>query len=450
MKSRSLFVRFSIAATLLIILALALAGFGLRQIFNQEIERRVANELSQVVKMLAAQVRIDADGEPVVDTSLPDPRFDVPYGGIYWQIDRTDGKSARSRSLWDFVLSPLPSKGGRSGLHSLNGPNAATLLSVDRRVLVPSDKGDVSLLVTAALDRNDLLVSQQIFARLLMISLVALGTILIIAMIVFIRLALRPFDALGYELKKIHAGSKRELAGDFPQEVQPVISDLNKLLRFHDAALDRARVQAGDLAHGLKTPLAVLSSISRQSADNGRDDVAAMIDEQTTLMHRHVDRVLARTRAGIAATLGRKAVPMAPVTEKVIRAFRRLPEKRPLSWDYSVPPAAMFPGEEGDLVEILGNLLDNARKWAREEVRMTVSMTPNLLMFCVEDDGPGLSPDIEPEIRRGQRWDEAVPGTGFGLAITQDLVDIYRGELQLDRSDLGGLRVAITLPISNG
>lgn len=450
MKSHSLFVRFSIAAALLIILALTLAGFGLRQIFNQEIERRVADELSQVVKTLAAQVRIDADGEPVVDTNLSDPRFDAPYSGMYWQIDRADRTSARSRSLWDFVLSQPPNAADKPGLHSLNGPNGSKLLSMDRRVLVPSDKGDVSLLVTAALDRNDLLAPQQLFSRLLLISLVTLGSILIIAMIVFIRLALRPFDALGHELKQIHAGSKRELTGNFPQEVQPVISDLNKLIRFHDAALDRARVQAGDLAHGLKTPLAVLSTISRQSAENGRDDIAAMIDEQTALMHRHVDRVLARTRAGIAATLGRKAVPMAPVAEKVIRAFKRLPGKRPLSWDYSVAPTAVFPGEEGDLVEILGNLLDNARKWAKEEVRMTVVTTPNLFMLCVEDDGPGLSPDIEPEIGRGRRWDETVPGTGFGLAITRDLVDIYRGELQLDRSDLGGLRVSITLPISNG
>lgn len=449
MKAHSLFVRFSIAAAVLIILALTLAGLGLRQIFNQEIERRVVDELGQIVKMLAAQVRIDEQGMPALDASLPDPRFDVAYGGIYWQIEREDGRSARSRSLWDFVLS-LPDAGNRSHPMTLDGPNGSKLLSIGRRVFVPSAKDEVGLLITAALDRNDLLLPQQVFSRLLVISLVALGAILIIAMIVFIRLALRPFDALGRELKKIHGGAKRELTGDFPREVQPVINDLNKLIRFHDAAIDRARVQASDLAHGLKTPLAVLNVASRQAAEAGYKDITAMIDEQTTMMRRHVDRVLARTRAGIAATLGRKAVAIAPVAEKVVRAFKRLPEKQSLTWECNVPSAAMFPGEEGDLVEILGNLLDNARKWGKGRIRLTVLTEPNSVTLHVEDDGPGISSDAEPEIARGRRWDEAVPGTGFGLAITRDLVDIYRGELQLGRSDLGGVSVSIKLPITTG
>lgn len=449
MTTRSLLFRLSAAAAVLIVLALALAGFGLRAIFNQEIERRAAVELSQIVRAVAAQVRIDASGAPVLDTALPDPRFETPYGGLYWQVGTADGRRSRSRSLWDFVVTvPGDRPDGERWVTDLDGPNGSRLLSVVQEIAVPSEAGEVPLQIVAALDRSDLAASQQSLFRLLVLSLGALGIILVLAMTMFIRLALRPFDELGRGLQTIHAGASRRLAGDFPLEVQPVVDDLNRLIAFQDAAVERARTQAGDLAHGLKTPLAVLAAVARQAAGERRKDLADPIDEQVTQMRRQVDRVLARARAGVTAALGRTSLPVAPVAEKVVRALERLPDSRALRWDCEVTPGAVFPGDDGDLTEILGNLLDNARKWATTRIRLTATSASGVLTLRIEDDGPGLPPDQSPLIVRGQRWDETQPGTGFGLAITQDLAEGYRGTLELSRSDLGGLSAVVTIPLA--
>jgi signal transduction histidine kinase len=379
---------------------------------------------------------------------LPDPRFDTPYGGLYWQISKADGKRARSRSLWDSVLIvPEDRLDGERWVTNLDGPNHSRLLSVVQDISVPSSIGATPLQIVAALDRSDLVASQQSFLRLLIPSLGALGLILVIAMSVFIRLALRPFDELRRGLQTIHAGTSQALAGRFPNEVQPVVDDLNRLIAFQDAAVERAKTHAGDLAHALKTPLAVLGTIARQAASDGRDELSEPIKEQVAHMHRQIDRVLARARAGVAATLIRKSVPVAPVAQKVVRVLERLPDSRTLGWECEVSKDARFPGEEGDLTEILGNLLDNARKWANSQIRLTATIQNGVLRLQIDDDGPGLPTDLAPRFVRGQRWDETQPGTGFGLAITQDLAEGYRGRLDLDRSEFGGLSVAVTIPL---
>lgn len=448
-SSRSLLFRLSLAATMLIALALTLAAFGLMAIFNQEIERRAAAELTQIVRTIAAQVRVEPPGTPVFDTALPDPRFDTPYGGLYWQVGTPAGKRSRSRSLWDVDLSvPQGRADGERRVIDLAGPNGSDLLAVVQDISVPASDGAQALEIVAALDRSDLAAASQSLLRLLVPSLIALGLILAIAMTVFIRLALRPFGDLRRGLATIHAGNSRALGGTFPNEVQPLVDDLNRLIGFQDAAVERARTQAGDLAHALKTPLAVLDALARQAAGSGRADLSEPIREQVTLMHRQVERVLARARAGIAATLVRKTIAVAPVADKVVRALERLPGERALRWDCEVAGDARFPGEAGDLTELIGNLLDNARKWATSHIRLTAAESAGMLHLTIEDDGPGLPADRVPQIVRGQRWDETQPGTGFGLAITQDLAEGYRGRLDLDRSpDLGGLRVRVTIPL---
>ncbi|ETR75633.1 histidine kinase [Afipia sp. P52-10] len=450
MKTSSLFLRLSSAAAALLVLALTLAAFGLQAIFNQEIERRAASELGQIVKVVTAQVRIDAGGTPVLDVEPPDPRFETPYGGLYWQVGNADGQRARSRSLWDFVLvAPADGANKERRVADIDGPDKAKLLAVIQDISVPvAEHGekDVALQVIAAIDRADIAESQRSLFRLLVLSLVALGVILAGAMTIFIRLALRPFDDLARGLQAIHGGTSRALSGSFPGEVQRVVDDLNRLIAFQDAAVDRAKTHAGDLAHGLKTPLAVLSAVARQAAGDGRKELAASIDEQVVQMRRQVDRVLARARAGIAAALGRKAIAVEPIATKTVRAFERLPHERSLRWTCHVAPNAMFAGEAGDLTEMLGNLLDNARKWAASRIDLTVAVTTGVLTVRVEDDGPGLAPELISQIARGQRWDETQPGTGFGLAITRDLAENYRGSLDLGRSELGGLCATIRIP----
>lgn len=447
MNPRSLLFRLSCAAALAIAIALSLAAFGLRTIFNQEIERRAAAELGQIVVALAAQVKVDASGVPSLEAPMSDPRFEKPYGGLYWQISHGENR-ARSRSLWDFSLTvPEAQHVDARWTTDLAGPDHARLLAVVQTITVTSPSGpDARLQIVAALDRTDLAASQQYLFRLLALSLSALGFILIVAMSIFIRLALRPFDELRSGLRRIHAGSSRTLGGRFPEEVQPVVNDLNRLIAFQDAALERARTHAADLAHGLKTPLAVLGAVARQARHDDRSELADPIDEQILLMGKQVDRVLARARAGVSAALSRGAIPVGPVADKIVRALRRLPDDRGLQWDCAIAGEAHFPGDEGDLTEILANLLDNARKWAATRVQLTVTQNSNHTVLRVDDDGPGLRAEQMKQIGRGLRWDESLPGTGFGLAITRDLAEAYGGRMELERSPLGGLSVAVIVP----
>jgi len=449
MRTHSLLFRLGSAAAILIALALALAGFGLWLIFNQEIERRATNELDQIVKFVAAQVRIEADGSPVVDGAPADQRFETPYGGLYWQVSTRDGQRARSRSLWDTTLpDPKDMPDGRRHVTDLQGPTGAPLLAVVQAITVAAPDGkDVPLQVIAAIDRADLAAARHTFLRLLAFSLIALGLLLIGAMAIFLRLALRPFDHLGHGLKAIRAGESHALAGTFPDEVQPVVDDLNRLIQFQRTAVERARRQAGDLAHGLKTPLTVLGALARQAAEDGRDDIAQSIDGEVHQMRRQVDRVLARARANAGPTLGGKTVAVKPVAAKVVRAFERLAEDKMLRWVVNVAPDARFPGAEDELTEIIGNLLDNACKWARSEIRLTANVSEEVLDLCVDDDGSGLSAEQASQIGRGQRWDETQPGTGLGLAITRDLAEARRGSLALVRSDLGGARAHVRIPL---
>ncbi len=448
MSPRSLLFRLTSIAALLIALALSIAGFVLNAIFTHQIEQRAADEMVQVVRAIAAQVRVGPDGSVAVDVTPSDPRFETPYGGRYWQATSEKGQHARSRSLWDFVIAaPGYKPDGERWVANLEGPAGARLLAVLQDVVVRAGQGEAELRIVAALDRNELAAAQRSFANLLALSLAALGAILIVAMALFIRLALGPFRDLGRGLQEIHAGQSRALAGRFPDEVQPVVDDLNRLIEFQDSALARARTQAGDLAHGLKTPLAVLGAVARQADGEGRKDIAGPIEEQIEAMNRHVERALARARAGLAAVLGHQKCAVAPVVEKVVHAFGRLSDTRELAWETKVQPSAQFPGDDGDLTEILGNLLDNARKWSARQIRVSAETVAGSLVLRVEDDGPGLSQEQALQIARGRRWDESRPGTGFGLAITRDLAESYQGNLELDGSELGGMRATVTVPM---
>lgn len=451
MKSRSLVVRLGALAATLIVLALTLAGLGLATIFDRELDRRAESELTQIVKVLAGQVSLDRTGAPVGELTLPDPRFAEPYSGLYWQVTAPAGKHARSRSLWDSELAvPADPTDGERRTIDLSGPNGSSLIAVTQTIAV--SKGDAEgeaetpVQVTAALDRNDLASAQRSFRNLLVPSLVALALCLSLAMWLFLRLALRPLQGLALGLQQIHLGQARNLPGVFPAEVQPVVDDLNRLITFQDAAADKARAQASDLAHGLKTPLAVLDALSRQAEGEGRTELSGAINEQTGLMQQQVNRALARARARLVPTLGKASTPVAPLAEKLTGALRRLPSERPLDWDIAIAPHAVFAGDSADFMEMLGNVLDNARKWAHGRIGFTAAMTGGATVFTVEDDGPGLPAEQAAQIERGRRWDETTPGTGFGLAITRDLVESYGGTMALDRSPLGGLRVILSIP----
>lgn len=449
MSRGSLRLRLSLAAAALIALALGLAGVGLVVIFDRVLDARTADEQDLIVKFLVGQISRDPDGKLELDTEPADPRYATPYGGLYWQIS-VNGIDLRSRSLWDKRLDLASPTSEARTIQDLTGPDGSRLIAVLRRVAIGGPGSKTQFVVAAAMDRRNLEASRATYLNLLIPSLIALGLVLALAMSLFVTRALGPFRSLREELRAIHDGRHKTLRGHFPDEVVPLVDDLNRLIEVQEKALQRARTQAGDMAHGLKTPLAVLTALARRNADV-QPDLAADIEEQALAMSRQVERTLVRARIAAGRDLRRHSCPVEPAVRKLVVTLRRLPDADSLAWDIGVPATLMFPGDEGDLTELIGNLLDNARKWAHRRIvvsattDMSTSVAENTIL-TIEDDGPGMSETSIIRIGRGVRWDETKTGTGFGIAIAGDIAEETGTRLIFGRSRLGGLRVDLTWP----
>jgi signal transduction histidine kinase len=266
--------------------------------------------------------------------------------------------------------------------------------------------------------------------------------------ILFVRRAISPFRSLRASLASVREGRSERIDGAYPNEVQPLVNDLNALLDDRERAVARALTTAGDLAHGLKTPLAVLAQEAEQAGAAGHDELAATLRQLVERMQRQVDYHLARARA----TASSGAAPgvrcaVLPAVEGLVRTMRRLHAERQLAIDADVPPAHEIRGRREDLDEMLGNLLDNACKWARSRVAISSAVDDDRVVIAVDDDGPGLAPSMRAQVlQRGVRADERIRGSGLGLAIVSDLAELYGGSIALDTSPLGGTRALLQLP----
>ena len=280
------------------------------------------------------------------------------------------------------------------------------------------------------------------------IVMVTIALAFLVGGLILVRRALAPFRNLRDGLSSVRAGRSRRIEGDHPTEVQPLVNDLNALLEDRERAVARALTTAGDLAHGLKTPLAVLAQEAEQAADEGHHDLAATLGQQLERMQRQIDYHLARARATATA----RAAPgvrcaVLPSVEGLVRTMRRLHAARELTIDADVSPAHEIRGRREDLDEMLGNLLDNACKWARSRVAISSSIDDSRLVISVDDDGPGLDPSMRAQVlQRGVRADQQVRGSGLGLAIVSDLAELYEGSIALQTSPLGGTRARLELP----
>ncbi len=266
--------------------------------------------------------------------------------------------------------------------------------------------------------------------------------------LLLIQRAVAPLWRLRASLSSLREGRSQRIEGDHPTEVQPLVNDLNALLEDRERAIARALATAGDLAHGLKTPLAVLAQEAEQAGAEGHHDLATMLRQQVERMQRQVDYHLARARATESA----RAAPglrcsVLPSVEGLLRTMRRLHAERELTIETDVSPAHEIRGRREDLDEMLGNLLDNACKWARSRVAISAAIDHGQLSISVDDDGPGLDPSMRAQVlQRGVRADQQVRGSGLGLAIVSDLAELYGGSVTLETSPLGGTRARLQLP----
>jgi signal transduction histidine kinase len=275
----------------------------------------------------------------------------------------------------------------------------------------------------------------------------AVGFLFMLAGLWQLRAGLLPFRRLRRQLSGLRDGSGRRVEGTYPTEVQLLVNDLNSLLEHRERIVRRALAKAGDLAHGLKTPLAVLAQEADRADAAGQLETASTISLQVERMRRQVDYHLAQARAATPGNVPGARCPVQPSVEGLTRTLLRIYAGRSLAIEVDVPPGHFIRGQREDLEEMLGNLLDNACKWAKSSVKIQSVQENAAVVLTVDDDGPGLDPSMRDRVlQRGVRADEAAPGSGLGLAIVRDLAELYEGTITLQDSPIGGLQARLRLP----
>lgn len=449
MSRRSLRFRLHSAAAITVVVALGVAAMGLVTLFERHAERRLDAELETDLRQLIGRLELGPDGRIRVTSDLADPRFEEPLSGLYWQVrDETRPTLLRSRSLWDATIPLAPDvlTLGVVHRHHLPGPGDQRLLVRERQVILRPDNEARRLRVAVAVDRAELDAAGAAFAADILPYLALLAAVLVAATWVQVRTGLAPLDLLRRRVLAVRSGAAQRLDDRFPDEVMPLVEAINELLQARDAAVERARAWTADLAHGLKTPLTALGADARRLRAAGHGEMAADLERLAEAMGQRVDRELIRARLRSAAPETRAHADVVPAVRRVLVTLQRTPAGEAVAWDLALPETAPARIPCDDLSELLGNLLENAAKWAAGRVRVTVAPGPPVEL-AVADDGPGVPKgELSRLGQRGLRLDEQTPGTGLGLAIVGDIVTAYGGELDFFPADLGGLGVRVRLP----
>jgi signal transduction histidine kinase len=449
MTRHSLRLRLMLAQAATITIALVLAGIGLTLLFERHLERRVDEELATYARQLASRLVVAPDGSLRLLADLADPRFEVPLSGLYWQVASVpDGTLLRSRSLWDHVLDlpadPLPP--GSVHRHDLPGPGSTELFVHERPLILGRGTGGRHVRVATAVDRASIEAARAAFAGQLALALALLAVVLIAAGLAQVWFGLRPFERLRRAVGLVRARRSDRLVGNYPDEIRPLVDEVNALLEAQSAIIARARAQAADLAHGLKTPLTVLRAEAAKLEARGDAATAADLDRLARDMQRHIDRDLARARLA-ATTRSNDATALAEVTQRLVQTLERTPRGGRLEWSVAVDDTLDVAVDPDDLAELLGSILDNAAKWAREIVSIEAAVEDGKVTLVIADDGLGVpAGDRERLGTRGVRLDATTPGHGIGLAIARDIVEAYGGTLAFAEAPGGGLAVRLDLP----
>ncbi len=445
MKSRSLGLRLILLACASIGIALIATGFLFSTLFHSYFEERMYRELENQLNQLTANIALD-DLNSLVVAELPDPRFELPFSGLYWQVLEDGGDQIFSRSLWgEPIETPPIDTAGRSVRGRVTTPGEVSLLTLSWRILIGDNADPRVLKLTVAVDEAEVTDALAQFRTTLVQWLALLFVFLIVASWAQVRLGLAPLEAIRNRIQDIRSGEADRLDGAFPREVMPLADEVNELLRLHEESLKSARSRASDMAHGLKTPLTVMLTLAQDAESAGQPEISADIREQVEAMHAYVERELARTRMQVPSKL--KLTRVKPTAERMVNMISRLPREVPVSWQVEIPDKLSSPLDEHDMSELLGNLLDNARKWARSRISLTAGSANGEGYIRVEDDGPGVPQDeIDTIKQRGHRLDDTVQGTGLGLAICEDMAIAYGAKLDISLSEMGGLAVTFLWP----
>lgn len=432
----SLRLRFLLAVSLWVLLGIAAIWFSAVGIFSRHVEQSYHEELEVHVRELGGLTEIATDGTIVLTRPLSDPRYAEPLSGFYWQVTADGRAPLRSQSMTRGRLDESIAHSPEI-LHRLdNGPTGPAITYGYTRKGPAGE--DIHFVIATDQSELDRLIGS--FTRDLTAWLAALAALLLATGFAIISFGLKPLDRLSIAFARLRHGEAEELEGQYPSEIAPLATDLNAYIRQNDAMLARARVQAGNLAHSLRTPLAIITDeAERLSEQTECQDAGLVLLEQAGAMEQQIEYQLARARSAAGRKPSGKGVVLPTIVLPILRAMERLhPEKT-----FTLKPAAggdmALPLDPVDYAEVLSILLDNAGKWARREVTLTLACSPDgASMVTIADDGPGIPEGlIETAFAVGARCDPDVAGSGLGLAIARDLCDAMGVELVLENESDG-------------
>ena len=442
---RSLQRRMVLIAAVWITMLLGVGGLALVQVLDDTLTASFDEQLANNLNAMINAAELDEVGDVRLLRPLGDQRFAEPYSGLYWQVSGGGHAPFPSRSLWDRQLAlPPGNQDCRTPckFESTQFPSE-TLRVIARSVRLPG--AAQPFLFQVAQSSRDLDRQKARTRTVVGWSLGVLGIGLIVMVGLQSIYGLAPLRRVSKAIAAIRSGEARRVEAQFPVEVEPLVAEINELLAHGEAQSEAARRHAGNLAHALKTPMSVLIGEAR-----GRDDpLARTIEAQVQVMRRHVDHQLARARAAGRRAASTARTPVWPSLEAIARTVGRIHQGKVLI-DLAGDREASFRGEQQDLEELLGNLIDNAALHGGGRVFITVEANADQVRVLVEDDGKGIAPEQRSRLfERGERLDTDKPGTGLGLAIVKDVAELYGGSVALDSSeDLGGLLVTLTLPLA--
>jgi signal transduction histidine kinase len=444
----SLRFRFAAAGLVPVLLFVAFLGFFLQGVHERHAEHAAIEEMQADLRFLTRALRMENGAMALQVDPLPDPRFQEPLSGLYWQVhDDRNGRIERSPSLATFALALPADEFGFGELHRhiVEGPEGSKLIVLERRI--PGGNGEKSAFRFAvAIDRKVIAQSYGAFLRELLpvLSLLALG--LLLMMTAQAAFALQPLRQVRKALQEVRAGRRDRIGSTAPVELAGLATDFDLLLQEREADLKKARERAADLAHGLKTPLTVLTAKTRDLRQQGDTALADVLDSAISDLDSRLSRELARAQIQ-GPSRRRQPVSLAPIAQSIADALSRTVSGEKLNWWVDMDAALSIAMERADALELLGALAENAAKWAKAAVRISASGDESCWTIIVDDDGPGISPqNRRVALSRGQGLDPDRSGSGLGLAIVQDIATAYGARVLLDDSPLGGLRVQLSKP----
>lgn len=431
--------RLLLAGTVSILIAITLASFALIMLFRQHVESWLDKQLDAHMVQLISGLDRNGEGQLAITANLAEPRFSQPFSGMYWEVALENAPPLRSRSLWDqqIRLPDAAVEDGRLARVAAAGPQGEALYALQRRVILPERLGGQVATFVIAIDDSEVNRAVWSFATILVPFLLTIGLLLATAAWIQVRIGLRPLETVQESLSHIRHGRRDRMGTTpWPREIRPLTDEIDALLQAQGERVAKARARAADLAHGLKTPLQVIRSEARKLAGRGEKDAAANLEQLVTMMSRHVERQMVRARLGSAH--GNAAANLAAEMDQVVQIIKNSPTGAQLDWRVDIPRNVIVRIDPDDLVEALGNLVENAARHACKSVEISARHDGERIAIRIADDGRGIAPEaMQNVIERGIRYDTTTPGAGLGLAIVQDIAEEWNGDLSLANTEPG-------------